>query len=140
MSFSKSTRSIGSFRSSLTPNKNDLSNGELALSDEEGNDDIDEIDLGSIDTSSKKITSAKKSHPLQIKSKSFLSAEPILTKRDTLEENNVQLTKKYVSPSILSSGSSISKQSKSSSDKESAKEESGKFYWQFCIYLKNFQI
>ena len=128
MSFSKSTRSIGSFRSSLTPNKNDLSNGELALSDEEGNDDIDEIDLGSIDTSSKKITSAKKLPPLQIKSKSFLSAEPILTKRDTLEENNVQLTKKYVSPSILSSGSSISKQSKSSSDKESAKEESGKFY------------
>jgi hypothetical protein len=126
MSFSKSTRSIGSFRSSLTPNKNDLSNGELALSDEEGNDDIDEIDLGSIDTSSKKIT--EKLPPLQIKSKSFLSAEPILTKRDTLEENNVQLTKKYVSSSILSSGSSISKQSKSSSDKESAKEESGKFY------------
>jgi len=128
MSFSKSTRSIGSFRSSLTPNKNDLSNGELALSDEEGNDDIDEIDLGSIDTSSKKITSAKKLPPHQIKSKSFLSAEPILTKRDTLEENNVQLTKKYLSSSILSSGSSISKQSKSSSDKESAKEESGKFY------------
>lgn len=99
MAFKSTTRQLGSFSTKFSTNEPDSDEDDMAdyedideedeldddISEIELDDDIDEIDLGTETTTSKQKTSNKKLPP-QIKTRSFLGAEPIMTKREIVPD------------------------------------------------------
>lgn len=99
MAFKSTTRQLGSFSTKFSINEPDSDDEDMTdyddideedeldddISEIELDDDIDEIDLGTETTSSKQKTSNKKLPP-QIKTRSFLGAEPIMTKREIVAD------------------------------------------------------